>query len=119
MKRTLPFLTTLAFAAFAHAADTPLFDGKTFTGWEGDTKNTWRIEDDALVAGTLEKPQAENDFLATTKQFANFELTLKWKLDGTKGFVNGGVQFRTKRIPGSHEVSGYQADLGAGYDGAL
>jgi putative heme-binding domain-containing protein len=44
---------------------------------------------------------------------------VKWKLQGTKGFVNGGVQFRTKRIPNSHEVSGYQADLGAGYDGAL
>ncbi len=100
-------------------APTALFDGATFNGWEGDTTNTWRIENGALVAGSLEKPQGKNDFLATTKQFANLELTLKWKLEGTKGFVNGGVQFRTKRIPGSHEVSGYQADLGAGYDGAL
>jgi hypothetical protein len=33
--------------------------------------------------------------------------------------VNGGVQFRTERIPNHHEVSGYQADLGKGYDGAL
>ena len=119
MKRTLTLLTALLLTAFAHAADTPLFDGKTFNGWEGDTTNTWRIENGALVAGSLEKPQGKNDFLATTKQFANLELTLKWKLEGTKGFVNGGVQFRTKRIPGSHEVSGYQADLGAGYDGAL
>jgi hypothetical protein len=119
MKRRLTLLATLLFAALAHAADIPLFDGKTFNGWEGDTKNTWRIEDGALVAGSLEKPQELNDFLATTKKFANFELTLKWKLEGTKGFVNGGVQFRTKRIPNSHEVSGYQADLGAGYDGAL
>ena len=119
MKRTLTLITTLILAALAHAADTPLFDGKTFTGWEGDTTNTWRIEEGALVAGSLEKPQEKNDFLATTREFANFELTLKWKLEGTKGFVNGGVQFRTKRIPGSHEVSGYQADLGAGFDGAL
>jgi len=119
MKRRLTLLATLLFAVLAHAADMPLFDGKTFNGWEGDTKNTWRIEDGALVAGSLEKPQVLNDFLATTKEFANFELTLKWKLEGTKGFVNGGVQFRTKRIPNSHEVSGYQADLGAGYDGAL
>jgi putative heme-binding domain-containing protein len=107
------------FLAPAVWAQTPLFDGKTFTGWEGDTADTWRVEEGALVAGSLEKPQAKNDFLATTGQFTNFELTLKWKLEGTKGFVNGGVQFRTKRIPGSHEVSGYQADLGAGYDGAL
>ena len=27
-----------------------LFDGKTFTGWEGDTEKTWRIEDGAMVA---------------------------------------------------------------------
>ncbi len=119
MKRILTLLATLLFAALAHAANTPLFDGKTFAGWEGDTTSTWRIENGALVAGSLEKAQAKNDFLATTREFANFELTLKWRLEGTKGFVNGGVQFRTKRIPGSHEVSGYQADLGAGYDGAL
>jgi hypothetical protein len=29
------------------------------------------------------------------------------------------VQFRTKRIPKHHEVSGYQADIGQGYWGAL
>ena len=119
MKRNLTLITALLLAALAQAADTPLFDGKTFTGWEGDTTNTWRIEDGALMAGSLEKAQGKNDFLATTRQFANFELTLKWKLEGTKGFVNGGVQFWSKRVPNSHEVSGYQADLGAGYDGAL
>jgi hypothetical protein len=96
-----------------------LFDGKTFAGWEGDTKKTWRIEDGAILGGSLEVTVPRNDFLATVKEFENFELTLKYKLVGTEGFVNGGVQFRTKRIPGSHEVSGYQADLGAGYDGAL
>ena len=29
------------------------------------------------------------------------------------------MQFRSERIPNDHEVSGYQADLGMGYDGAL
>ena len=96
-----------------------LFDGKTFTGWEGNTQTVWRIEDGALTAGSLDKRQEKNDFLATTKEYSDFELTLKWRLQGTEGFVNGGVQFRTKRIPNHHEVSGYQADLGAGFDGAL
>src|SRR5688572_26432211 len=119
-----PFLILLSFAllAVAQAEDPkpqPLFDGKTFTGWEGDTKTTWRIEEGALTAGSLDKKQPRNEFLSTTKEYANFELTLKWKLEGTEGFVNGGVQFRTKRIPNNHEVSGYQADLGAGFDGAL
>ncbi len=116
--RILPFI--LCFAATASFAEpTPLFDGKTFSGWEGDTKNVWRIEDGALTAGTLAKKQEKNDFLATEKEYGNFEMTVKWKLEGTEGFVNGGIQFRTKRIPNHHEVSGYQADLGAGYDGAL
>jgi hypothetical protein len=97
----------------------PLFDGKTFAGWEGNIDSVWHIQEGALTAGSLEKKQEKNDFLATTKEYSDFELTLKWKLEGTEGFVNGGVQFRTKRIPNHHEVSGYQADLGAGYDGAL
>ena len=38
---------------------------------------------------------------------------------GTNGFVNGGVQFWSKRVPNNFEVSGYQADLGADTDGNL
>ncbi len=96
-----------------------LFDGKSFEGWEGDIDTVWRIVDGALTAGSLEKKQKDNNFLATKKSYQNFDLRLKWKLEGTEGFVNGGVQFRSKRIPNHHEVIGYQADLGAGYDGAL
>ena len=112
-------LASLFAFSIAHADPVSLFDGKSFTGWEGDIGTVWRIEDGALVAGSLEKKQEKNNFLATTKKYGDFELTLKWKLEGTEGFVNGGVQFRTVRIPNHHEVSGYQADLGKGYDGAL
>jgi HEAT repeat protein len=97
----------------------PLFDGRTFAGWEGDTNKTWRIEDGALVAGSLAVTVPRNEFLATTREYENFELQLKYRLAGTEGFVNGGAQFRSQRIPNHHEVSGYQADLGAGCDGAL
>jgi hypothetical protein len=108
-------------AAKANATKKPiaLFDGKTFTGWEGNTTTQWRIEEGALTSGSLQKKQPHNDYLATTKEFGDFELTLKWKLEGTDGFVNGGLQFRSKRVPKGTEVSGFQADLGAGYDGAL
>jgi hypothetical protein len=115
----LAALLSIALTLTAAADPVPLFDGKTFTGWEGDTDTVWRIEDGALVAGSLTAKQEKNNFLATTKSYGDFELTLKWKLEGTEGFVNGGVQFRTERIPNHHEVSGYQADLGKGYDGAL
>ena len=111
------FLTLLL--ASAATAQTPLTDGKTFDGWEGDTTQQWRIEDGAFTSGALDKKQARNDYLATKKEFGDFELTLKWRLQGTEGFVNGGVHFRSKRVPKGTEVSGFQADLGAGYDGAL
>lgn len=112
-----PLLFTLGTALAADPV--PLFDGKSFAGWEGNTDSVWRIEDGAFTAGSLDKKQEKNDFLATKKEFADFDLSLKWKLEGTEGFVNGGVQFRSKRIPDHHEVSGFQADLGAGFDGAL
>jgi len=68
---------------------------------------------------SLQAKQARNAYLATTREFGDFELTLKWKLEGTEGFVNGGVQFRSKRVPNGTDVSGFQADLGAGHDGTL
>ena len=37
-------------------------------------------------------------------------MRLKFKVLGEG--VNAGIQFRTKRIPDHHEVSGYQADIG-------
>ena len=117
-KLLLAALVSLLLPALA-ADPVALFDGKTFAGWQGNTTEVWRIEEGALTAGSLTKKQEKNDFLVTTKEYGDFELTLKWKLEGSEGFVNGGVQFRSQRIPDHHEVIGYQADLGAGYDGAL
>jgi hypothetical protein len=96
----------------------PLFNGKDLAGWEGDDK-TWRVEDGAIVGGSLETNVPRNEFLCTTKSFSHFELTLEFKLLGDPARANGGVQFRTKRIPKHHEVIGYQADIGQGYWGAL
>ena len=60
-----------------------------------------------------------NEFLCTKKTYGDFELKVKFKLLGDRKGANAGVQFRTKRIPKHHEVSGYQADVGQGYWGAL
>jgi hypothetical protein len=96
----------------------PLFDGRSLEGWEGDAA-VWRVEDGQIVAGSLERRQEKNDFLATTGRYGDFELRLKIRLSGREGFVNSGIQFRSERVPDSHEMIGYQADFGAGYDGAL
>lgn len=104
----------------AAAADPmSLFDGRTFAGWEGDVEGVWKIVDGTIVAGSPDVRQEHNDFLCTKRQFANFELRLAIKLEGSDGFVNSGIQFRSARIPNNHEVKGYQADFGAGYEGAL
>lgn len=111
--------TALALSAWAQAAPVSIFDGKTFDGWEGETKTTWRIQDGAFVGGSLTEKVPHNEFLATTKSYGNFDLKLKFKLVGTEGFINGGVQFRSVRIPGNFEMIGYQADEGDGYFGSL
>jgi hypothetical protein len=96
----------------------PLFDGRTLAGWEGNMGN-WRVEDGAIVGGALDRRQPYNEFLATTEDFGDFDLRLQYRIEGSGGFVNGGVQFWSQRVPGSFEVSGFQADLGAGTDGNL
>jgi hypothetical protein len=40
------------------AVAAPLFDGRTFTGWEGDTATVWRIDDGTIVAGSLDRRHA-------------------------------------------------------------
>lgn len=94
-----------------------LFDGKTLTGWEGNLA-LFRTESGAIVAGTLGATIERNEFLCTTREFKDFELRLGVKLLGGDK-ANAGVQFRTRRIPNDHEVSGYQADMGVGWWGAL
>jgi hypothetical protein len=98
----------------AAAESVSLFDGKTFAGWEGDTKGTWRIQDGCIVGGSLTRKVPRNQFLATKRNYANFVLRLKFKLlgDSKKNFVNSGVQFRSQRVPNDTEMTGYQADLG-------
>jgi len=86
-----------------------LFDGKSLAGWEGDL-NWFRVEDGSIVGGSLEKDIPHNMFLCTTKEYGNFELKIEAKLVGPGD--NSGIQFRSRRVPGTTEVSGYQADMG-------
>jgi hypothetical protein len=119
--RLILLVLLLHLSAGATAAEKPvaLFNGKDFTGWEGDTAKTWRIEDGAIVGGSLETTVSRNEFLCTKRTYGDFELKVKFKLVGDQAKANAGIQFRTKRIPNHHEVSGYQADVGQKYWGAL
>lgn len=102
-----------------HAAEdemTSLFDGQSFDGWEGNLE-MFRIQDGAIVGGTMEGRVPRNEFLCTTREFEDFELRLKFKLLGQG--ANAGIQIRSKRIPDHHEMIGYQADMGDGWWGCI
>jgi hypothetical protein len=120
MRSSLRMLFALLFVALPAAAAEPgfepLFDGRTLEGWEGNSK-IFRVEDGAIVGGSLKEPIARNEFLCTQRDFGDFELRLKFKVLGEG--ANGGVQIRSRRIPNHHEVKGYQADLGDGWWGSL
>ena len=92
----------------------PLFNGKDLTGWEGDPE-LWIVEDGMLIGRS--PGIGHNDFLATTKTYTDFILRFQIHLIAGKG--NSGVQLRSKRVPDSHEVSGYQADVGEIWWGTL
>ena len=123
MKRLSVGLVSLLAVAFALTAEesskkpVSIFDGKTFEGWEGDTDKMFRIEDGAIVGGTLSEKIPHNAFLTSTKSYTDFVLRLKFKLLGED--PNAGVQIRSKRIPNHHEMIGYQADMGQNYWGCL
>lgn len=93
-----------------------LFDGKTFNGWEGNT-DQFRIVDGSIVGGSLTKQIAKNEFLCTAEEFGDFELRLEFRVLGKS--PNAGIQIRSQRIPNSHAVTGYQADIGQIFWGCL
>ncbi|WPP51255.1 3-keto-disaccharide hydrolase [Catalinimonas niigatensis] len=102
-------LLMLTFSCQRRTITKPLFNGETLQGWEGDP-DFFRVKDGAIVAGRLTDLIPQNEFLCTVKEYGDFELRLKVKLVGEGS--NGGIQFRSQRIPESHEVAGYQADIG-------
>jgi hypothetical protein len=112
---------TVALAAMGSAAEkdkeqgfVPLFNGKNLDGWKGD-ETLWHARDGVLVG---KSPGIKhNDFLCTEKTYGDFVLRFEVRLRPNS--ANSGVQFRSKPVPNSHEVAGYQADIAAGWWGKL
>jgi hypothetical protein len=91
-----------------------LFDGRTFDGWEGNLDH-FRIQDGAIVGGSLEQAIPRNEFLCTEKVYRDFELSLKVRLAGDPATANAGIQIRSRRTPNNNDMIGYQADMGQHY----
>ncbi|MFT4548394.1 MAG: hypothetical protein ACI9UA_000283 [Pseudoalteromonas tetraodonis] len=117
---SIALLSFAAVGAFAQSEAVSLFDGKTLKGWKiqkGEEK-WWRVEAGEIVGGSLDQKIPHNTFITTEKRYANFELNLKVKVEGSKN-PNAGIQVRSERVPEHHEMIGYQADVGPGWWGKL
>lgn len=107
-------------AAQAPAQDNAIrpFDGRTLDGWDGD-RSHWRVENGEIVGrSTRENPVAHSEYLVWSGAMPNdFELRCRIKLHGG----NSGIQYRSRRSQGHHDLVGYQADLDAAdaYTGVL
>lgn len=92
----------------------PLGNGKDLADWDGDL-TLWKLVDGVIVG---DSPGIKhNQFLKTKRNYEDFELRLEFRLKD--GVGNSGIQFRSKPVEDSTEVSGYQADIGEQYWGCL
>ncbi|HEU0123838.1 MAG TPA: DUF1080 domain-containing protein [Bryobacteraceae bacterium] len=105
--RVLLFLL-LAGAALPAQAWTPLFDGKSLTGWEAratfapPSTGDWKVENGALTCGGKSP-----GWIATKTAFRDFRLQLEFRGGAT---VNSGVFLRSQK-EGEPHVTGYELQI--------
>ncbi len=59
----------------------PLFDGKSFDGWQGQTERYWSIKDRVILGrNTVENAPKASTYLTTKKSYRNFRLIFEGKL---------------------------------------
>lgn len=87
-----------------------IFDGKTLTGWEGDT-SLWRVEDGVLI-GEIKPGQElqKNSFIIWRGgETKDFELVAEYNITGAG---NSGINYRSKQVADvPFALKGYQADI--------
>ncbi len=103
--------TSVVAAPQAESGFTPIFDGKSLDGWDGNPK-FWRVEDGCITGQTTKENRTKgNTFLIWRDGFVdNFELRLEYKIVGG----NSGIQYRSFEPGPKWVVGGYQADFEAG-----
>jgi hypothetical protein len=113
----MPILLLFATVLSAQDGFKLLFNGKNLDEWIVDTPGLWRVENGVIIG---KSPGLKyNDFLRTKRQYRNFVLKATFRMMDESGKGNSGIQFRSKPMEGSHEVIGYQADMGQQYWGCL
>jgi hypothetical protein len=89
----------------------PLFDGSTLRGWQGDLQ-AWDAENGLIVG---RGPAGST--LTSEREFKHFVLKFEYRIVDEGGL--GAVLFRTRPDPVSGRSLGYQIELGKDRTGAL
>ncbi len=107
-------LVTVSSLALADEGFKPIFDGKTLEGWKADDMSRWSVQDGAITGqSTADNPLKGNQFIVWQQgDLDDFELKLKWKIEGTDR-ANSGIQIRSRVHEDGH-VIGYQPDIDRG-----
>ncbi len=125
--KTFLILTCSALGLLPISAQSPsktisIFDGKTLTGLK--TVNPafakmWSVVDGVIIAGDGQTKIPANTYLATTKEYGDFEFRCLFRITGDHktGLINSGIQYRS--ILKGKKIIGYQADIGKGYWGDI
>jgi type 1 glutamine amidotransferase len=90
-----------------------LFNGRDLAGWDGDAR-VWTVRDGAITGETTPGVRvSENNFLVWKDEVGDFELRLRFRLEGG----NSGIYFRAKKRPAGETkgeaLAGMQADFSA------
>ena len=106
---------------FSPAADegfTPLFDGKTLSGWtvnclpkdRQQAKLDWTVDQGTILANTIGRKDHFYILLATNKEYGDFVLRLRFQVErGVTG--NSGIQIRSRYNPDTGWMQGPQIDI--------
>ncbi|HVU88993.1 MAG TPA: DUF1080 domain-containing protein [Pirellulales bacterium] len=80
-----------------------LFDGETTFGWHAEKKADWKVADGAITVSS-----GEPGLLATTSEFADYELKLEFR--APRG-TNSGVFLRTPAVPTDPAKDCYELNI--------
>ena len=104
MKVLLITLSLVINSIFFNPGYRTLFNGKDLTGWTVHGTEKWYVENGELVCES--GPDKQYGYLSTTKEYKNFILDLKFKLEANG---NSGVFIRSG-IEGT-KISGWQVEV--------
>jgi hypothetical protein len=82
---------------------TKLWDGRTFTNWDGET-DVWSIDHDAVHADTVKTPgQHHIHYVGPNAIMGDFDLKVEMKMSAQG--ANGGIQYRSRLLGPGHNGS--------------